>query len=92
MVKKKERWKFYQTSNKIMNWLLVVLRFQFYYYKNTKRYLEVMPEAVPASGRVWTVNGYRHVNTVSQFPSLEVKIFLDILHYNLSCFSIFWST
>ena len=24
-----------------------------------------MPEAVPASGRVWTVYGYRHVNTVS---------------------------
>ena len=25
-----------------------------------------MPEAVPASGRVWTVYGYRHVNMVSK--------------------------
>ena len=27
-----------------------------------------MPEAVPASGRVWTVYGYRHVNMVSKVP------------------------
>ena len=33
-----------------------------------------MPEAVPASGRVWTLNGYRHVNTVSQFPVTTVML------------------